>query len=194
MTAQPKVTIKTYFQTGDHPTQAQFIDLIDSYQDTSPSLVTLSSASTGAVGLQLLSSVTATSALSILNIGTFVESKSTLATNFPTSSQFGDAGSIALTDGDWDVSFMLQALANGATVTTTAIGISQTSGNSSTGLAAGENLIVLTPPISTTDSGGCVPVFRVNVVGTTTVYAKIFAIYSVATPQFKYRISARRVK
>lgn len=34
MTAQDKATIKTYFQTGDVPTQAQFIDFIDSYVDT----------------------------------------------------------------------------------------------------------------------------------------------------------------
>jgi len=33
MTAQSKSTIKSYFETGDRPTQAQFIDLIDSYAD-----------------------------------------------------------------------------------------------------------------------------------------------------------------
>jgi hypothetical protein len=33
MTAQNKATIKDYFKTGDTPTQAQFADLIDSYQD-----------------------------------------------------------------------------------------------------------------------------------------------------------------
>jgi hypothetical protein len=34
MTAQTKATIKTYFETGDIPTQAQFADLADSYEDT----------------------------------------------------------------------------------------------------------------------------------------------------------------
>lgn len=33
MTAQSKSTIKSYFETGDRPTQAQFINLIDSYAD-----------------------------------------------------------------------------------------------------------------------------------------------------------------
>lgn len=33
MTAQSKTVIKSYFETGDYPTQAQFADLIDSYQD-----------------------------------------------------------------------------------------------------------------------------------------------------------------
>lgn len=34
MTAQSKTTIKSYFETGDRPTQSQFIDFIDSYVDT----------------------------------------------------------------------------------------------------------------------------------------------------------------
>jgi hypothetical protein len=31
MTAQSKPTLKGYFETGDAPTEAQFINLIDSY-------------------------------------------------------------------------------------------------------------------------------------------------------------------
>ncbi len=34
MTAQSKATIKSYFETGDRPTQAQFANLVDSYLDT----------------------------------------------------------------------------------------------------------------------------------------------------------------
>lgn len=34
MTAQNKATIKSYFESGDKPTQAQFADLVDSYIDT----------------------------------------------------------------------------------------------------------------------------------------------------------------
>lgn len=45
MTAQNKATIKGYFETGDKPTQAQFIDLIDSYQDAG----SVSAGSTGVV-------------------------------------------------------------------------------------------------------------------------------------------------
>lgn len=62
MTAQNKTTIKLYFETGDRPTQGQFVDLIDSYQDTSPSLVTLSSATVGVAGLEVLSATTRASA------------------------------------------------------------------------------------------------------------------------------------
>jgi len=35
MTVQNKATIKSYFVTGAKPTQAQFVDLIDSYLDVS---------------------------------------------------------------------------------------------------------------------------------------------------------------
>jgi hypothetical protein len=35
MAQQSKTTLKTYFNTGDTPTEAQFVDLIDSYQDAS---------------------------------------------------------------------------------------------------------------------------------------------------------------
>lgn len=73
MTSQPKSTIKTYFVTGAKPTQGQFANLVDSYQDatailnnfvsaatfnngipniTSPTTVTMVSA--GIVGLQVL--------------------------------------------------------------------------------------------------------------------------------------------
>ncbi len=45
MTAQNKTTIKSYFETGDRPTQGQFADLIDSYLDAG----SFSAASTGLV-------------------------------------------------------------------------------------------------------------------------------------------------
>lgn len=45
MTAQTKTTIKGYFQTGDRPSQSDFIDFIDSYQDTNNTLNYLATAS-----------------------------------------------------------------------------------------------------------------------------------------------------
>jgi len=69
MTAQNKTTIKSYFQTGDHPTQGEFADLVDSYQDAAANLGVLSSAAApGAVGLQLLSCATSASAASIVGV------------------------------------------------------------------------------------------------------------------------------
>lgn len=41
MTARDKTAIKAFFETGDVPTQAQFADLIDSYQDVSALLTAI---------------------------------------------------------------------------------------------------------------------------------------------------------
>jgi hypothetical protein len=41
MTAQNKATNKGYFNTGDVPTEAQFADLIDSYQDVDAELTAI---------------------------------------------------------------------------------------------------------------------------------------------------------
>lgn len=49
MTAQSKTTIKSYFETGDKPTQAQFADLVDSYQDADPALGAFTSAAGGLI-------------------------------------------------------------------------------------------------------------------------------------------------
>lgn len=70
MTAQSKSTIKSYFETGDKPNQSQFGDFIDSYQDAATNLGTLTSASLGTLGLQLLATNTSASAQSILGFGT----------------------------------------------------------------------------------------------------------------------------
>lgn len=41
MTAYPKSVIKQYFMTGDHPSQSDFTDLIDSYADTSAAVTSV---------------------------------------------------------------------------------------------------------------------------------------------------------
>lgn len=65
MTAISKASAKAYFETGDKPTQAQFADLIDSYQDAASNLGVLSSAGLGTVGLRILSATTSASARSV---------------------------------------------------------------------------------------------------------------------------------
>jgi P2-related tail formation protein len=80
MTAVTKASAKAYFNTGDKPTQAEFEDLIDSYQDASTVLTTLSTVlatagglvrvsageittvSAGTAGLQVLAAVTTAAA------------------------------------------------------------------------------------------------------------------------------------
>jgi hypothetical protein len=41
MTAQNKTTVKSYFETGDVPTEAQFVDLVDSYEDKNANLTAI---------------------------------------------------------------------------------------------------------------------------------------------------------
>ena len=110
------------------------------------------------------------------------------------STQLFDVTSISLTAGDWDVSGIVQFLANGATVTVARMGISATTGNSATGLVFGDNYLSCPIPTATDDSNGTVPNFRVSLTGTTTYYLKAQMTYAVATPKAYGRISARRVR
>lgn len=92
MTAQSKTVVKSYFQRGLRPTQAQYTNLVDSYQNQFDVLDSIGSASLGgatgivgvisqssavyyppgSVGLAVLMSDTATSAKQELNIGAAV--------------------------------------------------------------------------------------------------------------------------
>jgi hypothetical protein len=112
------------------------------------------------------------------------------STNFPTSTQYGDGCSISLTAGDWDVSLQGDASLNGATMTGSAFfGVSSTSGNNNTGLQFGDNAVVTTAPGS-----ACVSGHRVKLTATTTYYAKVRADYTGGPPQYRVRLSARRVR
>lgn len=51
MTALPKTSIKAYFQTGDLPTQSNFSDLVDSYQNVGHYLTGVSAATTNGIVL-----------------------------------------------------------------------------------------------------------------------------------------------
>lgn len=116
-------------------------------------------------------------------------------TNFPTSAQYGDFLSLSLTAGDWLVSIVGSAKANGATVTGMDIGISTTSGNSATGLNLGENLVNLVYPVAGgSPSAASIPSYRMSLSATTTVYFKYSSTYSVATPQLTGRITAVRIR
>lgn len=127
------------------------------------------------------------------NIGEYVEAKGTGA-SFPATGTFGDANSISLTAGDWDVMLCFDAASSGATVTATAIGISTTPGNSSTGLVGGQTQLDFIPPTSANNASGCLTGVRQSLSATTTVYGKVAGVYTVSTPTYGYRLSARRVR
>lgn len=127
-------------------------------------------------------------------VGESTVSVVTTYTNYPTTAQYGDLTSLLLTAGDWDVTAVLDAQYNGATVNNLRMGISTTSGNSSTGLNAGDNLVFSQGPTIAYDISEEVANFRLSLNTTTQVYLKYFSVYTVAIPQAAGRISARRIR
>lgn len=125
-------------------------------------------------------------------VGEYIEG---IGTNVsaPTSTQYGDLASIALTAGDWDVSAFISASTAGGTVTVFAGGIGTATGNSSTGLVSGDTYSEAAP-----NSVSLVPITippkRISLAGSATYYLKMSATYSAGTPKFYGRISARRVR
>jgi len=128
------------------------------------------------------------------NVGEYVESVVSGDTNYGTASQYSDGTSISLTAGDWDVTALCYANSGStALVTLVGVGISVTSGNSSTGLVTGSNF-VFGDVSSTFRVDQVIPAYRMSLSGTTTVYMKIYAAYSGTTPTFRGRLSARRMR
>ena len=129
------------------------------------------------------------------NIGEYIETVVSTATNFPTNNNYGDLGSIVLTAGDWDVSYILNCSLNSATMTFFEYGIGTTSGNSGAGLTRGVNAAVgPSPTAGATNDTRSIPSYRIRVTGSTTYYAKVAAGYSAGNPQYTGRMSARRMR
>jgi len=123
-------------------------------------------------------------------VGEYIESVFS-GTAAPASGTIGDATSISLTSGDWDVTYVYNM--NNGTVTETSLWISQTSGNSATGQVIGSNGTTTKNAVSINSFGESIANFRISLSATSTVYAKMLFTYSVA-PTLSGRISARRVR
>lgn len=166
--------------------------------NASSSPFTISTAGVVTLGSQgIIHGTTTNDSASAGFVGEYIESKNASNTNFPSSGQYGDAGNISLTAGDWDVTFQIVADRNTATWTRADAGISTTTGNSSTGLSAGDNLMIGIWGSSATtpaDMPITVATYRMSLSATTTVYGKVQAVYSGGQPQYTYRLSARRVR
>ena len=111
----------------------------------------------------------------------------------------GDLASISCTAGTWVISVFLVPGATGGAVTTASLttGISTTSGNSASGLVAGNTAAVMTP--ATFASSGdkesmAIPSYIVTPGSTTTYYFKGLAEGSVTNLVAGGRISAFRIK
>lgn len=131
------------------------------------------------------------------NIGEYVTAV-VGTTNAPTTNQWGDLTSISLTAGDWDVYGVADADINNATWTQALLGISTTSGNSATGLTAGQTMVQYQFASSATTPlilPLAIPFVRMSLSATTTVYLKMKCVYSAGQAIYDGgRISARRVQ
>lgn len=127
-------------------------------------------------------------------VGEYIESTATNTSVGWSTATFGDMGNIALTPGDWDVSMLIVINPNGATLTSIDAGIGTTSGNSSAGLTYGTNAIEAVPSSGSVFSSYSIPCYRISIAADTTYYAKLALGYSVATPKYYFRLSARRVR
>lgn len=127
--------------------------------------------------------------------GEYIESVVS-AVNFPTSNTWGDAASISLTAGDWDVTFTYNIRFQATTISELNMGISQTTGNASTGLVEGSNFNGSALPIPTAagEHCGAVVCYRQSLSGTTTIYAKFRGTFSSTAPTLYGRLSARRMR
>lgn len=128
-------------------------------------------------------------------IGEYASSTLSSAVNVAGTGLWGSLLSLPLTAGDWDVTLNMQYLGNGANITAygTAIGFSPSTGVS--GLVKGDNWVEWTGAgPSNTNLALSVPTYRVSIPASTTVFAKGNLTYSVATPQYQCRLSARRAR
>lgn len=129
--------------------------------------------------------------------GENISSTSFAGVNVPTTSQYGDLASITLTAGDWDITYTVRWIGNGATWTQANSGVSTTAGNSSAGLTFGSNACLSQHASSATaivQFPHTVAGVRTSLSATTTYYLKYLAVYSAGQPLATGRLTARRVR
>lgn len=137
------------------------------------------------------------SQMTVPGSGAFVESKNSGAVYPYTANQWADADSLSLSAGEWEVSAQMVFDSNGGAsgATNLAIGISTTSGNSTTGLQMGDNEVSKekTTAANSFDTLN-IAALRVTPTTTTTYYFKVFVGTATANTHFAYRISARKIR
>lgn len=130
-------------------------------------------------------------------VGEVVSSTVTSNANFPSTTQYGDLTSISLTAGDWVVSAFVQYNTNTSTsLTNVIIGITTTSGNSSTGISNGDTSIdeIFVGLTSNIRYSIALPMRRFSIASTTTHYLKYNGTYSNGQPVAVGRITAVRIR
>lgn len=117
--------------------------------------------------------------------------------NFPSSGQYGNTISLALTAGDWVISAHLVAESNSATWTSVDLGIGTVTGNDATGASRPTTLVRETfasTSTARTTISLAIPARRISIASTTTYFAKVLSTYSAGQPQYRSVLTARRVR
>ena len=133
------------------------------------------------------------------SVGEYVSSYISTYANYPATGVFGDATSISLTAGDWDISYVIFCTNGGSSNWSEVISwIGTASGNNTTGLQGGDNACDTAFARSIVSMPGfnqSIPAWRASIASTTTYYLKVYADYNLGSaPLYKCRISGRRVR
>lgn len=129
-------------------------------------------------------------------VGEYVESVISSTTSVPgATAVWANLTSISLSAGDWDVDGIMSLdNANSAAITQYAGAISINSGTTTTDQIDGSNQGDSATPGAAAIRTITIPSYRLSLSTTTTVYLKMNVTYTVATPQYRCRISARRAR
>lgn len=167
-------------------------------QDNGSAVVTVADGGVATFSGQLVGKGTATNdSPSAGYIGEVMSSAITSNQNLPSTGQYGDLTSLALTAGDWLISaFITFNSATSTSLTDVDLGISTTSGNSSSGLTAGDSLI---SPSTVGFAGNeriavTFPPRRFSIASTTTHYLKYRGSYVNGQPVAVGRMTAVRIR
>lgn len=129
-----------------------------------------------------------------LKVTGLFENKNASAASFPTSGQYGDAGSgQVLQPGKYRATGAWFCFYTAGTVTFVTVGLGQTSGNNTPGGPA-ETLMRVAGPTSSNDNSVTMPGVVFDVAATSTYYTKVRADYNSTAPQYAYRMTIERIQ
>lgn len=168
---------------------------------TSPTLVTpvLGAASATSLTFSSTSGIIGTTTnnnAAAGSVGEYIESVFS-AVAAPATTLYGDATSISLPAGDWDVTLNILIDQTGAgTLTNWGCAIGPNPGDDPTGFVLGSNWYAPINGFVTLSTNDCATIanYRRSFSGTTTVYGKMIATYATGTYAFSGRLSARRIR
>lgn len=135
--------------------------------------------------------------VSVGKVGQILETNASTSQNWPgATNAWGDAFSLSVTAGIWDLCFIVETRSNGATGigAEIEIGISSTAGNSATGLVRGKSHFSTFSPTAASNSTVSIPIYTVDSTSTGVYYAKLKGTYSTGILAYVgYFVARRRI-